>query len=329
MTKKILLALAALTALTLCFSSCKKDDKTQDVKLAVNSEPVTVMVGKTVTLDIKTQPANAGFTCVSKDPSIATVDNKGVVTGVKVGETKVSVTAGTTTKDVAIKVVDMSGVDENRYIGILDKAQDKDGLIAPIYIVELNKIEESKDLIKTANEDKGWVFEEEITMNNGGKLLDYSAPYNKETKEFTDKRKIAEIGYYFFPEGKGNFMILFPKFMFKAEGGNPLADLDNESNKARKDLIFGIATLYGFDANQGTGTLSDGKSPCAFGYNMKQFPEGPYEMLIIASQAKDGSYYLKYQIAQRGPEKTKSSARYQEMMPELVKAPAFKQAVKF
>ena len=52
MTKKIFLALAALTALTLCFSSCKKDNTggnkptpKSEVKLKFEPKDVKVMVG--------------------------------------------------------------------------------------------------------------------------------------------------------------------------------------------------------------------------------------------------------------------------------------------
>lgn len=163
MTKKILLALAALTALTLCFSSCKKDNKGNnptptDVKLAVNPDNVTVMIGKTAALEIKTKPANTEYTCISKDPAIATVDKKGVITGVAEGETTVTVTAGTATKDVTVKVIPLVELKDDMYIGLYNDGNEKNipAIYMPYKAADLTKAKQQE--IIYAMTSKGWEF---------------------------------------------------------------------------------------------------------------------------------------------------------------------------
>ena len=63
-----------------------------------------VAVGATTTLKTATAPKNATVTFKSSDETIATVDEKGVVTGVKAGKVTITATAGKASKDVEIEV---------------------------------------------------------------------------------------------------------------------------------------------------------------------------------------------------------------------------------
>ena len=65
-----------------------------------------VAVGATTTLKTATAPKNATVTFKSSDDTIATVDEKGVVTGVKAGKVTITATAGKASKDIEITVAD-------------------------------------------------------------------------------------------------------------------------------------------------------------------------------------------------------------------------------
>lgn len=318
MTKKILLALTALAALTLSFSSCKKDNKggngnnpKTDVKLRVEPKEVKVMVGKTAELTVAVEPADTKYTFESANADIATVSDKGVITGVKVGKTVISVKAGDVTKTADVEVIDAGNLDESRFIG----TSDEKGYIAPFYIVEAEKIPDLKEVIKAANESKGWTFDEEFTMKNGGKGLDYVAP--NDGKSYTDNRIIGEVVYYFFPDKDGNFIMAFMKGSFDEDKVQKAVDGDEEAQQ----LLFGVAAAYGFDKELGGGTL-EGGAPCLVAYNMDQFPEGPYEMMVRSGKTDDGKYYVMLQILQRAPRAQSSLAQRTPMMPEIKFAPS-------
>lgn len=64
-----------------------------------------VAVGATEQITATVKPANTKVTYTSSDKEIATVDAKGVVTGVKAGDVTITVKAGKTTKTVKMTVV--------------------------------------------------------------------------------------------------------------------------------------------------------------------------------------------------------------------------------
>ena len=315
MTKKILLALTALAALTLSFSSCKKDDNKggsgnnpkTEVKLRVEPKEVKVMVGKTAELTVTVQPSDTKYTFESANADIATVSDKGVITGVKVGKTVISVKAGDVTKTADVEVIDAGKVDKSRYIG----TPDEKGYIAPIYLVEAPKIQDLKDIITEANKVNGYTFDQDYKMDNGGHILVYMGP--NDGKQWTDDRLIGEIGYYYFPDPAGNFMMFFMKNSFDEDLVKKAADGDEKAQQA----LFGVAAAYGFDKEQASGTLEDG-TPCLVAYNMDQFPEGPYEMMVLSNKnSKTGKYSIRFQILQRAPQAQSSLAQRTPMMPEL------------
>ena len=67
-----------------------------------------IAVGETATLKTATAPKGAAVTFKSSDDTIATVDEKGVVTAVKAGKVTITATAGKASKDIEIEVKDAS-----------------------------------------------------------------------------------------------------------------------------------------------------------------------------------------------------------------------------
>ena len=75
----------------------------------VTASPLSLKVGASSTIQASVQPDNAtdkAITLVSADPTIATVDNSGNVTGVKAGETDITLAShADNTKTVKIHIV--------------------------------------------------------------------------------------------------------------------------------------------------------------------------------------------------------------------------------
>ncbi len=283
MTKKILLALTALVALTLSFSSCKKDDNGNgknpktDVKLRVEPKEVKVMVGKTAQLTVTVEPADTKYTFESANAEIATVSDKGVITGVKIGKTVISVKAGNVTKTADVEVIEAGTMDESRYAG-KDNASE---FIAPFYIAEQPKIEEQIDLIKVANEAKGWKFLK-LASDEGSKAVIFIAP--NDGNKYTDKRFGSQLNYFFTPGKKEeSFMAFFSKTFSEKDPVAAAVDGDAEM----KESLESVLTLYGFSDNIGSTKLDNGK-PVFVGVNTKQFPEGPYQAVLFSNKGKSG-----------------------------------------
>ncbi len=319
MTKKIFLALAALAALTLSFSSCNKDkggDKKTptDVKLAVNPASLTVMVGKTAALEIKTQPANAEYTCISKDPAIATVDAKGVITGVAKGETTVTVTAGTATKDVAVKVIPLVELKDDMFIGLYDDGSEKyiPAIYMPYKAADLTKAKQQEFVF--AMTSKGWEFTHYKNDPNSDMTFLFQAPEEK-----LQDWKMASFAYYHTPK-KGNKFCLGTQSAWK--GIDPLAPEDQLSDEAKKinEMIRTVAKAYGFTEGYSTGTLGDGSNAFS-AYNLSRGKDKPLELLAYSYKVddpKDGIVYIvSFQITWRGPEKTQSLATRTAIRPVL------------
>lgn len=319
MTKKILLALAALTALTLCFSSCKKDNKGNnptptDVKLAVNPDNVTVMIGKTAALEIKTKPANTEYTCISKDPAIATVDKKGVITGVAEGETTVTVTAGTTTKDVAVKVIPLADLKDDMYIGLYDNGLEKKipAIYMPYKAADLTKAKQQEFVY--AMTSKGWEFTHYKNDPNSDMAFLFQAPEEK-----LQDWKMASFAYYHNPK-KGNKFCVGTQSAWK--GIDPLAPEDQLSDEAKKinEMIRTVAKAYGFTEGYSTGTLSDGSNAFS-AYNLSRGKDNPLELLAYSDKVddpKEGTVYLvSFQIGWRGPKAPSSLATRTAIRPVL------------
>lgn len=306
MTKKIFLALAALAALTLSFSSCKKDDNKKtptDVKLVVKPEAVSVMVGKTAALDIKTQPADAEYTCISKDPAVATVDKKGVITGVAEGETTVTVTAGTVTKDVAVKVTPLVEVTDDMYIGLYDDemAQYIPAIYMPYKMADLTK--SKKQVIVNAMTSKGWEFTHYADDENSDVAFLFVAPDDKEDWQMWN------FAYYHTPS-KGNPFCVGTQSAWKLD---PLVSPDQLGDEEKKiqDMIITVAKAYGFTEGLRLGSLNNGWS-ALIGYNLSRGKDKPLDLLAYAEPSKtekgEDFFRISFQIGWDAPEKESSLA---------------------
>lgn len=308
MTKKILLALAALAALTLSFSSCDKDKggdkkKPTDVKLVVKPEAVSVMVGKTAALEIKTQPADAEYTCISKDPSIATVDKKGVITGVAEGETTVTVTAGTVTKDVAVKVTPLVEVTDDMYIGLYDDEMAKyiPAIYMPYKMADLTK--SKKQVIVNAMTSKGWKFTHYSNDENSDVAFLFVAPDDKEDWQMWN------FAYYHTPSN-GNPFCVGTQSAWKID---PFVSPDQLGDQEKKiqDMIITVAKAYGFTEGLRLGSLNNGWS-ALIGYNLSRGNDKPLDLLAYAEPSKtdkgEAFFKISFQIGWDAPKKESSLA---------------------
>ncbi|AEE13544.1 Ig domain protein group 2 domain protein [Porphyromonas asaccharolytica DSM 20707] len=236
------------------------------------------MVGKTAQLTVTVEPADTKYTFESANADIATVSDKGVITGVKIGKTVISVKAGNVTKTADVEVIEAGTMDESRYAG-KDNASE---FIAPFYIAEQPKIEEQIDLIKVANEAKGWQFKEVATFEKGDKAAVFMAP--NDGNKYTDKRFGSQLSYFFIPGKKEeSFMAFFSKTFSEKDPVAAAVDGDAEM----KESLESVLTLYGFSDNIGSTKLDNGK-PVFVGVNTKQFPEGPYQAVLFSNKGKSG-----------------------------------------
>lgn len=312
MTKKILLALAALAALTLSFSSCHKDNKGNDpkkptdVKLVVKPESVSVMVGKTVALEIKTQPANAEYTCISKDPAVATVDKKGVITGVAEGETTVTVTAGTVTKDVTVKVTPLVEIKDDMYIGLYNDGLEKyiPAIYMPYTMADLTKSKQQE--IVYAMTSKGWEFTHYTNDENSDVAFLFVAPEDK----FKDWRML-DFAYYHTPS-KGKRFCVGTQSAWKIDPLRPTDQLTDDEKKLQ-DMIITVAKAYGFtEGLELTNLTNEGKWSALAGYNLSRGDDKPLNLLAYAEPSKtdkgEAFFRINFQISWYGPEKESSLA---------------------
>lgn len=310
MTKRIFLALAALAALTLSFSSCHKDNKDPkkptDVKLVVKPESVSVMVGKTAALEIKTQPANAEYTCISKDPAVATVDKKGVITGVAEGETTVTVTAGTVTKDVAVKVTPLVEIKDDMYIGLYNDGLEKyiPAIYMPYTMADLTKSKQQE--IVNAMTSKGWKFTHYSNDENSDVAFLFVAPEDK----FKDWRML-DFAYYHTPS-KGKRFCVGTQSAWKIDPLRPTDQLTDDEKKLQ-DMIITVAKAYGFtEGLELTNLTNEGKWSALAGYNLSRGDDKPLNLLAYAEPSKtdkgEAFFRINFQISWYGPEKESSLA---------------------
>ena len=317
MTKKIFLALAALAALTLSFSSCHKDHKDPkkptDVKLVVKPEAVSVMVGKTAALDIKTQPANAEYTCISKDPSIATVDKKGVITGVAEGETTVTVTAGTTTKDVTVKVTPLVEVTDDMYIGLYNDGLEKyiPAIYMPYKMADLTKSKQQE--IVNAMTSKGWEFTHYSDDENSNIAFLFVAPEDKR-----EDWRMWDFAYYHTP-GQGKPFCVGTQSAWKIDPLRPTEQLTDDE-KQIQEMIVTVAKAYGFTEDMRFGTLKKGES-ALIAYNLSRGKDKPLDLLAYAQPSKtdkgEDFFRINFQITWQAPEKKESSLATRTARPVL------------
>lgn len=328
MTKKIFLALAALTALTLCFSSCKKDNTggnkptpKSDVKLKVEPKDVQVMVGKTAQLTVTVQPADTKYTFESANADIATVSDKGVVTGVKVGKTVITVKAGNVTKTANIDVIEASAIDESRLLGkVLPQGFEKmRELFAPFYAPIFSKMKEQEPIVKAANEAEKWEFfkytGKQDYLNNS--IYTCRVPFEGEGDKAKpiDGRMIAQIVYAYGEEVGGPWMACFflpySDILFDED---PVVDPNTASEKQKESLKLcqTILMAYGFTESAHLIQYVDkDKKPTNKGLGAYKtgLEGGSLQGVIMGEKRDDGKYGLSIEITQQEPEKEASSMR--------------------
>lgn len=103
--KKIALFLLAVVTL---FTACTEVTKTPDVALTVKPTEMQLKVGETKRISVSVEPAaEVEFEWKSLNDAVATVDAKGIVTGVAVGETtiEVNVKGSNDVKTVSVAVI--------------------------------------------------------------------------------------------------------------------------------------------------------------------------------------------------------------------------------
>lgn len=299
MKQKICLLLVALATLTL-FGACNKNEEpTNDkVRLSVKPDNVLIQVGGQKQLTILTKPSGVAYSCTSSDESVATVDNKGLVTGIKGGEAVITVVAKDQTKTVNVTVVDPNAASEKRYIGL----NSPDTTISPIYIPVFSDLADSKETQKqliAANLKYGWT----LYTNEGGdeddhKMIRMQAPKDEKGK-YTDGRFIIELFYHFIKKDDVYFDC-WTKPVFKKD----VVKAAHEGSEEDIKVLRGLLTLYGFTENLQASKYKKSKTLNYEGYNMKQFPEGPMWGSIYCTRVDgEDSYYLEFQVVQKAPEK--------------------------
>lgn len=333
MTKKIFLALAALTALTLCFSSCKKDNtggntgggntpkpKTE-VKLKVEPKDVKVMVGNTKELTVTVQPADTKYTFESANADIATVSDKGVVTGVKAGKTVITVKAGDATKTANVEVIEASAIDENRLLGkvLPQKFEKMREAFAPFYAPIFSKMKEQEPIVKSANEAEGWEFfkfsGKQAELNDHIYTCRVPIEGEGQNAKPKDSRFISQIVYVY---GKkfggpiiGAYFLPYQEITFDED---PVVNPDNASDKQKESMQICqvILAAYGFTESAHLTQYQDqnGK-PVNLGItSYKQGLEGGSLAATISGDPMDnGKFCLYLDIRQQEPKKKSSSMR--------------------
>ena len=298
MKQKICLLLVALATLTL-FGACNKNEEpTNDkVRLSVKPDNLLLKVGESQPLTILTKPSGVAYSCTSSDESVAKVDDKGLVTGVKEGEAVITVVAKDQTKTANVTVLNPNAGSVNRYIGL----NSPDTTISPIYIPVFSDLAESKktqNQLIAANLKYGWT----LHTSEGGdeddhKIIRMQAPKDENGK-YTDGRFIIELFYHFMNKDDVYFDCwtrpVFKKDVVKAA---------HEGSEEDIKVLRGLLTLYGFTENLQASKYKKGTLNYE-GYNMKQFPEGPMWGSIYCTRVDgENAYYLEFQVVQKAPKK--------------------------
>ena len=298
MKQKICLLLVALATLTL-FGACNKNEEpTNDkVRLSVKPDNLLLKVGESQPLTILTKPSGVAYSCTSSDESVAKVDDKGLMTGVKEGEAVITVVAKDQTKTANVTVLNPNAGSVNRYIGL----NSPDTTISPIYIPVFSDLAESKktqNQLIAANLKYGWT----LHTSEGGdeddhKMIRMQAPKDENGK-YTDGRFIIELFYHFMNKDDVYFDC-WTRPVFKKDVVKAAHEGSEEDIKVLRSLL----TLYGFTENLQASKYKKGTLNYE-GYNMKQFPEGPMWGSIYCTRVDgENAYYLEFQVVQKAPKK--------------------------
>lgn len=299
MKQKICMLLVALATLTL-FGACNNDNEPTNDSFELSVTPEMLQLGVGVQKQLTITPEGISYSCSSSDESVATVDYKGVVTGVKEGEAVITVMAKEQTKTVKVVV-------GNRYMGLYSG----DDMIAPIYIPFFPDLAVSKEAQKqviAANEKYDWELfsyddgdddhnDDGDTGDHSHKMIQMRAPKH-ENGAYMDNRLITDL-YYHYMKADDIYFDCWTRPLFKKDVVQAAHDGSEKDIKLLRDILI----LYGFTENVQPSKYKSGQLNFE-GYNMTQFPEGPMWGSIYCTKIEStDSYYLEFQVVQRAPKK--------------------------
>ena len=147
-----------------------------------------IAVGETATLKTSTAPKGAAVSFKSSDDTIATVDEKGVVTAVKAGKVTITATAGSASKDIEIEVKnailkDVKQTEVNKIVATI-AGNTKDLKAADFKIT--NTATNATVAVKAATADKKDASKVAIdTFTDMKDAKEYSVVYDGVTVKFT------------------------------------------------------------------------------------------------------------------------------------------------
>ena len=147
-----------------------------------------VAVGATEQITATVKPANTKVAFTSSDDTIAKVDEKGVVTGVKAGKVTITAKAGKTTKtvDMEVKTVIFKAVKQTKVDTLEAVVAGKTSDIKASDVVITNKTTSIVNPVKSVSVDKNDATK--VTIVTFAKMTDgkdYTVAIDGTTKEFT------------------------------------------------------------------------------------------------------------------------------------------------
>lgn len=277
MKKYMTVALVLLLGLITAFTSCKEDPQNKPNSdpdaptLTVSPKEMKVFVGSKETIIAAVTPKGTEITFTSADPTIATVDNAGVVEGIAVGNTTIIVKAGQIKEEVKVQVAPLAEL-YARMIGT--EGNEK----APLfYVPKANEMKESLEVITKANKQYGWLYASDML---GDKFPHEKKGYafigiTEDGSEFIDDRVIEIVAYEYQhpgvdPANDAATIQLYTKIredesLFKSEEG-----------KAR---VKELADLYGFTVKGKFMEL--GSQHVYIAYNLLMGENEPLELTLL------------------------------------------------
>lgn len=264
---RIAAAFAALLAMT-NFIGCKNDDDDDgDVavtEVKITSEVTEVEVGKTITLTAEVLPENAtdkAVTWTSSDTEVATVDEAGVVTGVKEGNVTITASAGgkSVAVEVTVKAAATSGGEPGGETGTA-----------------------------TGFENTFWVFGELVSEESGIKitLKDIAYAYIKDSTNGTAYfANINSVMEELIKTGGGTRSVTYDgvtgdEFKYTVDGKNITLTATFEGNEE---------TLTGTIVDENTLKITDNSDGQIIEYTLKKAATAPTAATVIVEVAAEPS----------------------------------------
>ena len=178
----------------------KKVSKTLKATVTVKNPALSVKaakevaVGATEQITATVKPANTKVTYTSSDKEIATVDAKGVVTGVKAGDVTITVKAGKTTKTVKMTVVAALSAKQTKTKEVT--------VTSATPVTKDSKISLKRGSVEIALDEKNGVAIDAtgktVVLTTAAKLIkgDYTLTIDDKTTDFTaEDEKVTSIAF--------------------------------------------------------------------------------------------------------------------------------------